>query len=126
MTKKEVFIKEIETLINIALEETSFEGLSQEANEYFEELKKTKTSTSITENGAKILLYMKENLEKYNNSFKAKDVGEGLFVSSRSISGSMKKLVTDGFVEKTNSEPICYSITESGINIISKNEEKQE
>ena len=47
----------------------------------------------------------------------AKDIAEGLFVSSRTVSGAMRKLVTDGYVEKVGQEPVVYAITEKGKNI---------
>jgi predicted transcriptional regulator len=49
--------------------------------------------------------------------WKARDVAEGLFISSRAVSGAMRKLVTDGFVEKVGESPVIYSITENGKNI---------
>ena len=33
------------------------------------------------------------------------------------VSGAMRKLVTDGFVEKVGQDPVIYSITENGKNI---------
>ena len=68
----------------------------------------------LTENGIKILTYMKENYENCNNAFKAKDIGEGLFISSRSVGGAMRKLVNDGFVTKTTGNPTIYSLTDKG------------
>ena len=49
--------------------------------------------------------------------WKARDIAEGLFVSSRTVSGAIRKLVTDGFVEKVGQDPVIYSITEQGKNI---------
>jgi predicted transcriptional regulator len=49
--------------------------------------------------------------------FKAKDIAEGLFISSRAVSGAIRKLVTDGYVEKVGQDPVIYSITEEGKNI---------
>jgi predicted transcriptional regulator len=49
--------------------------------------------------------------------WKARDIAEWLFISSRTVSGSMRKLVSDGFVEKVGSEPTIYSITELGKNV---------
>ena len=46
-----------------------------------------------------------------------RDIAEALFVSSRSVSGAMRKLVTDGFVEKIGQDPVMYSLTEKGKNI---------
>ena len=75
------------------------------------------TTNEAIENGLKILQYMQQNNEKYNNIFSAKNIGEGLFLSSRSVSGSMRKLVTDEYVHKIGNNPVCYSLTEQGKNI---------
>ena len=104
-------------LTRIELLLTSKEGfeLSESAMTYFESLKKDKGhSKAITENGIKILQYMQENWESRNNLFKAAEIGEGLFMSGRSVSGSMRKLVADGYVVKEGKDPVCYSITDSG------------
>lgn len=118
MTKKEAFIKMVEGLIDpLDINELKEDDETKMAIDFFQELKENKASTpkpEITENGAKILAYMQENYQKYNNVFKAKEIGEGLFVSSRSVSGSMKKLITEGFVEKIGSDPVAYSITDKG------------
>lgn len=118
MTKKEAFIKMVESLIDpLDINELKEDDETKMAIDFFQELKENKASTpkpEITENGAKILAYMQENYQKYNNVFKAKEIGEGLFVSSRSVSGSMKKLITEGFVEKIGSDPVAYSITDKG------------
>lgn len=118
-SKRENFIKLIEEVFRkididtfIADSESGKAGL-----EYWEEFKTGKPSKGgITESGAKILQYMVENEDKYNNIFKAKDIGEGLFMSSRSVSGSMRKLVTDGYCIKAGNDPVCYSLTEQGKN----------
>lgn len=111
MTKVQKFIEELEEIgIDFKTQ------LSEESYQCYLDLKKGKASNSkgITENGTKILSYMQENCEKYNNSFKAKEIGKGLFMSSRSVSGSMRKLISDGYVEKIGSDPVVYSITDHG------------
>lgn len=112
-TNREKFISEIEQFIDDVPD-----GLSEEARAYFEELKSNKcaprVSGGMTENGIKILSYMQENVEKYNNFFKSKEIGEGLFMSSRSVSGSMRKLVEDGYASKSGNDPVVYSLTDSG------------
>ena len=50
--------------------------------------------------------------------WKAKDIAEELFVNSRKVSGAMRKLVNDGFVEKLGKEPVVYELTEKGKNIV--------
>lgn len=71
-------------------------------------------NSDLTENGMKVLKYMQLNLEKHNNLFTARGIGEGLFLSSRSIAGTMRKLINDGYAEKTGNNPVYYSLTEEG------------
>ena len=61
---------------------------------------------------------MKDNADGVSNMFKAKDIAEGIFVSSRSVSGAIRKLVTDGFVEKVGQDPIIYSVTALGKEVV--------
>lgn len=35
-------------------------------------------------------------------------------MSPRSVSGSMKKLINDGYVEKKGGSPVCYGLTDLG------------
>ena len=72
----------------------------------------------ITENGIKILKYMQQHETHKGSLFKASDIGEGLFMSGRSVAGCMRKLITDGFVEKLGQDPVIYAITEKGKNYI--------
>ena len=69
----------------------------------------------FTDNGKLILQYLKDNLS--TPMWKARDIAEGLFIGSRAVSGAMRKLVTDGFVEKVGQDPVVYAITEKGKNI---------
>ena len=71
-------------------------------------------SKTFTENGLKIFKCMRENEQKYINVFKAKEIGELLFMTPRSVSGSIKKLIHDGFVEKVGANPVAYGLTELG------------
>lgn len=118
MTNKQKFIEEIENILI-----TPGVRLSEEAESYFESLKASteKTPAVITENGKKILTYMAENSETCENIFPTKDIAEGLSVSGKSVSGSMKKLITEGFVEKIRETPVAYKITEKGITFIKNN-----
>lgn len=121
MTKREAFIKIIQTEIfdnsTIYIENYSGEEWNK-ALEFFEELKnnKTKSSKEMTENGQKSLTWMQENFESMNNVFTSKEIAEGLFTSGRSVSGSMRKLVNDGYVEKIGTNPVQYALTEKGMN----------
>lgn len=49
---------------------------------------------------------------------KAKDIAEGMIVSSRAVSGAMRKLCSDGFVEKIGQDPVMYSLTDAGRQVI--------
>ena len=109
MTKKEEFVKYVEDLMNGNLYEMSenvrlywdaFKGIAEEDKPMF------------TENGKLILQHLKEN--QSTPMWKARDIAEGLFISSRAVSGAIRKLVTDGFVEKVGQDPVIYSLTEKG------------
>lgn len=76
------------------------------------------TSADLTDKNKNILHWMQENVEKCNNIFNAKQIGDGLFMSGRSVSGSIRKLVTLGYVVKQGENPVCYSLTETGKNIV--------
>ena len=45
---------------------------------------------------------------------KAKDIAEELSIATRSVSGGLRKLVNDGYVEKIGKDPIVYKITNKG------------
>lgn len=109
MDKKEMFInfvtEQIPNFMEIA---------PQEVQEFWDAFKTGKSVGGMTENGQKILQYMQENEATENNLFKAKTIGEGLFMSSRSVSGAMRKLVTDGYVTKTPGNPVVYSLSSMG------------
>ena len=47
-------------------------------------------------------------------TLKSKDIADGMGVSSRKVSGSIRKLCADGFVDKFGSNPVTYSLTEKG------------
>ena len=48
---------------------------------------------------------------------KSREIAEYLGVSSRGVPGFTPKLVSDGFVEKVNTRPMIYTLTEKGKNI---------
>jgi DNA-binding MarR family transcriptional regulator len=112
MSKKDKFIKMVDELLsNVDVSE-----LDKEAVEYFTALKMTSETDKpqFTENGRTILLYMRDNADTYNNCFTAKSLGELLDMTSRTVSGAMRKLVTDGYVEKIGTSPVVYSVTQAG------------
>jgi len=83
--------------------------------EYWEKFKGATGSGEkpvFTDNGKQILAYLQSHPE--TTTWKSKDIAEGMFISSRTVSGAIRKLVTDGFVEKVGQDPVIYSITEKG------------
>ena len=112
MTKKEEFIKYVEDLID-----GNHYEMSENAKTYWEAFKgkAEEEKPLFTDNGKLILKFLQENTE--TETWKAKDIAEGLFTSSKTVSGAMRKLVTDGYVEKVGENPSVYSITEKGKNI---------
>jgi DNA-binding MarR family transcriptional regulator len=46
--------------------------------------------------------------------FSAKQIAEYAFITSRQVSGAIRKLVTDGYCEKVGQDPIIYSLTDLG------------
>ena len=120
MTKKEAFIKIIQTEIfdRTDIYAENYPDEYELAASFWEDFKdgKVKNSGAMTENGKKLLSWMQENLDTMTNLFTSKEAAEALFTSGRSIAGSMRKLVNDGYVEKTGKDPVQYSLTEAGKN----------
>ena len=71
-----------------------------------------KNNNKLTELNHLILDFMKENKDKYDNSFSSKIIAEGLDTAAKKISGSIRKLVNLGLVEKTNENPVIYALRE--------------
>jgi predicted transcriptional regulator len=53
--------------------------------------------------------------------FSSKIIGEGLFLSSRIISGAARKLINDGYLYKEGKNPVSYGITEAGAMVLPEN-----
>ena len=110
MTKKDEFVKYVEALINA---NNSVE-MNDDARIYWEAFKgKVEEDKPLfTDNGKLILKHLQDNQDV--PMWKAKDIAEGLFISSRAVSGAMRKLVSDGFIEKVGQDPVIYTLTENG------------
>lgn len=109
MTKKQEFINFIDELMKAAPQVQP----SEDVLSYLEAFKgKESAKSEFTENGRLILKYLQDNPRQI--MWKAKDIGEGLFISSRAVSGAMRKLVSDGYVEKVGQDPVIYTITDKG------------
>ena len=113
MSKKQEFINYVKNLIDEAPDVT----MNDEARVYWEAFCNVEEAEKplFTDNGKLILQFLQNNQD--TPMWKAKDIAEGLFIGSRTVSGAIRKLVTDGFVEKVGKDPTIYSITELGKNI---------
>ena len=113
MSKKQEFINYVETIMSQT--ETP---MNEEAIMFWNALcgfGENGEKPLFTDNGKLILKFLQENLD--TPTWKSKDIAEGLFVSSRTVSGAIRKLVSDGYVEKLGTEPVIYAITDKGKNI---------
>jgi DNA-binding MarR family transcriptional regulator len=110
---KQEFIDFLNALM-AAAPEVANEKMTDNVKAYIDTLISSKNDKpEITDSGKIILDYMqKSDLPM----FKAKDIADGLYISSRAVSGSLRKLVTDGFCEKVGTDPVVYTLTEKGKN----------
>ena len=69
----------------------------------------------FTSNGANILAYLQR--QPKGAMYKAREIAEGMGIASKAVSGAMRKLVTDGYVEKVGKDPVIYTITEKGYQV---------
>lgn len=119
MTKREKFIEFVEHMMTQMNFSASELEENKDAIDFFASLKATTAEQEkplFTEKGKIIFQFMKDNKETYNNMFKAKDIGEKLAISSRGAAATIRKLITDGYVEKFGDEPVVYSLTILGEN----------
>ena len=98
--------------------ESGIEEMPIDVKEFYDILK-TGEDTPVekplfTDSGLNILEYLQDNIGR---PLKAKDIAEGMNISSRCVSGAIRKLVTDGYVEKFGKSPVIYNLTEKGKNI---------
>ena len=106
MTKKEQFIDFVKQLME-PIDMTKY----PEVMEYFNALSQETEKPMFTDNGKIILAYMKTVPEE---NLKARDIADNLGISAKTVSGAMRKLVSDGFIEKIGKDPIIYTITNKG------------
>src|SRR5574344_844826 len=119
MNKKELFVMMVEAFLEKGTGEGTLSASQlDEAIAYFNAFKSTQDKKAdkpqFTDNGKLILKAMIENNEERANMFSAKQIAEYAFITSRQVSGAIRKLVTDGYCEKVGQDPIIYSLTEIG------------
>ena len=112
MSKKQDFVEFIRPYV-----EENLENMNENCKNYWIafSIKEEKEKPLFTDNGKIILKFLQENNEI--ETWKSKDIADNIGISSRSVSGSIRKLVTDGFVDKVGENPIYYMLTENGKNI---------
>jgi DNA-binding MarR family transcriptional regulator len=95
MTKKQKFVEFVDKELF-----SKVENIDSDVADYWNALKSTETKEKpmFTDNGKLILQFLQDHPE--TKTWKSKDIAEELFIASRSVSGAIRKLVTDGFVEK--------------------------
>lgn len=90
------------------------EPIPQEVKEFYDMLKEKHVEKPMfTDSGLEIFEYLQNCDAK---SLKAKDIADGMGISSRKVSGAIRKLCSDGYVEKYGQSPVIYSLTEQGKN----------
>ena len=92
--------------------------IPEEIITYWNEFKNPKVinGSPLTKGGKHILMYLR-TLPGDSFPIKTSQIAEALTITGRSVSGSIRKLVTDGYVEKITEEPVSYSLTDAGKNI---------
>ena len=122
MTKCEEFLDFVDYLMQNCKEPIT---LSENVQDYLDALRNSNKNSQkeFTNNGKAILQWLQN---APTGMYKARDIAEGMDVSSKAVSGAMRKLVSDGFAEKVGKYPVVYSITEKGKNVIFEDEGENE
>lgn len=116
---KKEFVDFVNALMKAA-PDVAEELMTEDIQNYLDMLMDTsKDKPVLTDNGKLVLNYMQDNVD--TKTWKAKDIADGLFISSRTVSGAMRKLVNDGFADKLGKDPVIYSLTEKGKNFVIEN-----
>lgn len=111
---KQEFIDFVNALMEAAPEVVE-KRMTENVRAYLEALNgAVENKPDLTENGKVILKHMQDNLDSV--TWKARDVAEGIGISSRGVAGTLRKMVNDGFVEKLGENPAVYTLTEKGKN----------
>lgn len=114
MNKYEEFVKFFDWLVDNCKQPVELPPAVREVKEQLITQSQTfKEKPLFTESGLQILEYLQGTDP---SKMKASDIAQGMGISSRKVSGAIRKLVTDEFVDKFGSNPVIYSLTEKGKN----------
>ena len=108
---KQEFLDFVDALMKAA-PEVAEQLMTENVKMYMEALSSNINDKPIlTDNGKIILAFLQENGDQ---SWTAKSLSNQLGLSSRGISGAMRKLCNDGFVEKIGKDPTVYVLSNKG------------
>lgn len=115
MSNKKKFIEFVEQNL---FDDLVLEEIDPEVIEYWNELKNGKTNEkkALTDNGKILMNFFQSNPSDV--AYSSKDIAEELFIQARTVSGAMRSLVNNGYVEKIEGKPIKYKVTDEGLNLI--------
>lgn len=91
----------------------------EEFDALYDEVTNNSRAQAMTKNGAAVLKFLQTHPE---DTLAAKSIGDEMGINSRSVSGAMRKLVTDGYVEKAGANPTVYKISQKGMEYTFGNE----
>jgi len=115
MTNKEAFIKIIQREIfdnaDVYAENYDDGGTYSKALDFWTDFLAKEQEKPMPEKSAALLTFMQENKEKYNNLFTSAAIATEMGISGKSIGGSMRSLVSKGYVTKIVGTPIVYQLT---------------
>lgn len=95
--------------------ERTKELMTDSIEAYLNILKENKTEKPlVSEKGKVVLKCLQDHPEQI--MWKAKDIAAFINSTSRGVSGTMRKLVSDGFCESMGANPSIYTLTEKGKN----------
>ena len=112
--KAREFLEDMYETLHAKVGDAEYEEMTtlRTALQFYEDYQNSQPAKKpITDKGIAILLAMRE----VEDWITAKSLGEQMDISGRSVSGSLKKLVTDGYVDKRAGSPAAYKITEKGM-----------
>lgn len=110
MTKQEKFVEFInEKLFN----DIDVINLDKDVYDFWKQLSKPQIK-KLTDNGKIILSFLQQAEEYFDIGLKCKEIADEIGINSRGISGSMRKLLEYGYVEKIADNPCIYRITSDG------------
>jgi predicted transcriptional regulator len=113
MNRFEEFLDYFDYLVENCKHPVEIPESVQETYQMIKSQSESSEKVEITELGAQILAYLQT---ADSVGLKAKDIAEGLEISSRKVTGAIRKLVTDGYVDKFGQNPVTYLINEKGKN----------